>query len=124
MRTRIVGNAVGRIHPEPNESSVHYLNRVQVLNPIGSVAPRHHQTQRIAIEPGQGFTVHLPGKQHIRVERLLDIQRLHKIRNTGHQRPIEPVEKHLLRLRQQVGSLEHIGQADPAPSRTTHVTMA
>jgi hypothetical protein len=116
--------AVGRVHPEPAQRRRAYLDRGQVLHPVGASPAGHDQARREAVPVRQRRAVHLPRDHRAVVECAPDGQALHEVRGFIGHAGVGAVKGHLDRLLHDAGLGEHVLELDPLPPRVAHRAIA
>jgi hypothetical protein len=123
----VVRQPIPRGHEPGVVSGEHFVDNRdlrQVLDPIGAEVSRHDQLERIAVEKGQLLAVHVPGKQHVRTGRDVEVQRLDERRCAGEHRRIESSEGHLFGARRHAGLVQHGFQRNSRPACIAHRAVA
>ena len=122
---RVVGNPIGRLHPELLEGLVDDGDVGEVLHPVGRVPAGHDEPRRKPVEHRQRRAVHLVGDDDVRiVERARERQRLHEVRHARERRLVEPVEGHLDRALAHARRRQYVLEAAAHPLRVAHGAVA
>ena len=123
-RAVVGGNAVGRRHPETVEDLVEHLDVIDMLDPVRAVVTRHDQAQRVAVEHRQVLVVHRPGQHDFAVQRVIDVERLHKVRAAVDRWLVHAVEADLHRALLDAGLFQHALERHTGPLGVAHGTVA
>src|SRR5260370_34019662 len=100
------------------------MDYMESLDPVGAVIARHDKPQWKSIEDRQILSVHGISQHHLAVARMIDVQRLGKVRSLVADRTVHAAKHHLLRAGLNACLVQHRLQRNTFPSRITHSAIA